>query len=284
MLHQAGYEVTPANYAALVRALLLNKDAISAVEVLLEMESTGQQFMKSIYNKNTKQYSSKEFDVGQYASIKSLLVRAICDENPSSENKNKLDLLYDALLAQQTQHHNHSGDTNKAATTVSSSSSSSSSISSSPSSSMTVDSSGSTAAVSAISSSTSGMMGAVTFKIPRIVLDALVESAGRLNMLDRAFAIFQDYPTVFRVSPDIHSYNSLLAACALNCRGNVQTLLTVLNQMEATNSTSENSNTTGSAAADTVATIACQPNDISYTILIEAMLECNEYRIFDQVN
>jgi hypothetical protein len=53
--------------------------------------------------------------------------------------------------------------------------------------------------------------------IPRIVLDALVESAGLLGMTDRAFATFQEYRTLFHLIPDIHAYNSLLAGVSF-CR------------------------------------------------------------------
>jgi len=53
--------------------------------------------------------------------------------------------------------------------------------------------------------------------VPRIVLNALIEAAGKMGLTDRAFATFQEYRTLFHLVPDIHAYNSLLAGVS-HCR------------------------------------------------------------------
>ena len=96
--------------------------------------------------------------------------------------------------------------------------------------------------------------------VPRIALDAIIEAAGRFNiqflfnanavifmksklfvcykrqdLTDRAFATFAEYPTLFKVEPDVHSYNALLTASAASRVPNVHTLLSIFQDMEVRN-------------------------------------------------
>jgi pentatricopeptide repeat protein len=103
--------------------------------------------------------------------------------------------------------------------------------------------------------------------VPRIALDAIVESSGRLDITDRAFATFQEYKGLFNIQPDIHSYNSLLASCAYARNINMHTLLSVFQDLD----------------IDAANGLNCKPNSTSFTLLIEAMVDSNDFRVFDAV-
>jgi hypothetical protein len=113
-------------------------------------------------------------------------------------------------------------------------------------------------------------------KIPRIVLDSIVEAAGKLDLTDRAFATFQEYTNLFLITPDIHSYNSLLAsvACARNI--NMLTLLSVFQDIEDAENKSKESD-------QKLEKVDLKPNSTSYTLLFEAMVDSNDFRVFDAV-
>ncbi len=68
--------------------------------------------------------------------------------------------------------------------------------------------------------------------VPRLALDAIVEATGRLDLNDRSFATFEEYEPVFGVRPDIHSFNALLASCACARSVNMDTLLSIFQQIE----------------------------------------------------
>jgi pentatricopeptide repeat protein len=92
-------------------------------------------------------------------------------------------------------------------------------------------------------------------QVPSIILNAMIDGTGKLNLLDRGFATLQEYEPVFKVTPDIESYNSLLHATAKSRSPKVTVLLSLLQQMEENNIT---------------------PNNISYSILIECMIDNND--------
>lgn len=102
--------------------------------------------------------------------------------------------------------------------------------------------------------------------VPRIALDAIVEASGRLDMTDRAFATFREYKGLFNIHPDIHSYNSLLASCAYARNINMHTLLSVFQDLD-----------------DAVEGVNSKPNSTSFTLLIEAMVDSDDFRVFDAV-
>lgn len=256
MLRDAGFEPTVSNYAALVRALLLSKDIISATEVLQEMERVGVAFTHTVEGPHGPR---TEFNVGQYSTIKALLVDALTGSHLDAEGdrdkqffmgKQLIDTLYTALVEQVR------------------------------------------SARSAEASEGGDAAAAPQVMLaPRIVLDALVEASGRLGMADRAFAIFQDYNNLFDVTPDIHSYNSLLSACAVQRKVNMNAIFTVFQELEASCPPSryeEVVQATAGAEGDgegeaAAAVPTSKANGQSFTILMEAMTACRELRVFEQV-
>jgi len=98
--------------------------------------------------------------------------------------------------------------------------------------------------------------------VPRIILDALVEAAGALNLPERAFAVFQEYEPLFKVAPDVSSYNALLAACAAQRQINISVIFSIFQEME------------GKVA----------PNRESFDILLYAMGVCKSFDIYEQVS
>ena len=90
----------------------------------------------------------------------------------------------------------------------------------------------------------------------------MVEAAGRLHQLDRAFATFQEYLPLFGVRPDIHSFNALLRACSAGHTVNMHTLLSVLEDIEAH---------------------GCTANSLSFGLLLEGMCRTCDFRVLDDV-
>ncbi len=52
------------------------------------------------------------------------------------------------------------------------------------------------------------------YKVPRIMLHAIIMASGYLGLQDRAFATFQELESLFAVERDVHTYNALLWANA----------------------------------------------------------------------
>ena len=124
--------------------------------------------------------------------------------------------------------------------------------------------------------------------MPRLVLDGIVEAAGRLGMNDRAFATFQEYRTLFGVTPDIHSYNSLLAACVHTSpaqpRINMDVIFSVFQEIETAASAANVE--AASRESSSFGAVGCgmsKPNSRSFSLLIDAMVECKEFRVFGQI-
>jgi hypothetical protein len=71
-----------------------------------------------------------------------------------------------------------------------------------------------------------------TRKIPAIALNSVITAAGRVGHVDRAFATFQEYKSVFGLEYDVHSYNALLGACAMSKNPKVMAILAIIQDME----------------------------------------------------
>lgn len=106
-------------------------------------------------------------------------------------------------------------------------------------------------------------------KIPRLVLDVMVEAFGRVDLTDRSFEIFQDYVSVFNVVPNIHSYNSLLASVACARMVNIRTLLTVFQEIETPSVMNSNN--------------PYKPDSKSFSILFEAIADTNDFQVLDDI-
>jgi hypothetical protein len=72
------------------------------------------------------------------------------------------------------------------------------------------------------------------FKVPPLILNAVIMAAGQTGHVDRAFATFGEYESLFGSVPDKHAYNALLWSVA-KTRGPrlpMDTLFNVLQDME----------------------------------------------------
>ncbi len=116
--------------------------------------------------------------------------------------------------------------------------------------------------------------------VPRIALDAIVETSGRLDLNDRAFATFLEYQPVFRLQPDIHSYNALLASCGYARTVVMHTMLSVFEKIDQSNSSSSDPLVDGNQL---LLTAPCKPNEQSFSLLLEAMVDSGDFRVFDEV-
>ena len=96
------------------------------------------------------------------------------------------------------------------------------------------------------------------YKVPQIVLNALIVAAGRLNQLDRAFATFQEYRSLFGHKQDIHAFNALLQAIAYSRFPSVSNQLTIMEDLVAA---------------------GYQPSDESFSILLSTMSETGEMMV-----
>lgn len=336
MLRTAGFEPSVNNYAALVRALLLSRDVISATEVLQEMDRVGITFTHTIAAPGGGTRSV--FNERQYLTLKALLVEALA-ARPTPESgddrdqqffmaKQLIDTLYTALAEQARAARNADGgsvadfvpapttggtygdDTVAEASLAAEEEMTGERSDGEKMTEAAADADGPTASVDA---------GAGAAVVPRIVLDALVEASGNLGMADRAFAIFQDYHSLFDVTPDIHSYNSLLTACAKQRKVNMNAIFTVFQELEAScpsrcdddmeysynNQQQQDISQTqdagavggveagmegeGQERAVVDAEVPSPPapvskaNGQSFSILFEAMTACRDLRVFDQV-
>jgi len=91
--------------------------------------------------------------------------------------------------------------------------------------------------------------------VPRMTLNAVIMAAGRMGQIDRSFATFKEYKTLFNCDPDIHAYNALLFACASFRDSNVNTLLSIFQDME---------------------TAGVNPDAVSFSILLQSMADCQD--------
>lgn len=105
-------------------------------------------------------------------------------------------------------------------------------------------------------------------RVPRVVLDAMVIAFGRLNMHDRAFAIFQEYEPLFKVQPNLHSYNSLLHATTLASSCTTKHVFVLFETMENLGKTQP----------------ALAPDATSYSTLINYLITARENSLADQLS
>jgi len=91
--------------------------------------------------------------------------------------------------------------------------------------------------------------------VPRMTLNAVIMAAGRMGQIDRSFATFKEYKTLFNCDPDIYAYNALLFACASFRDSNVNTLLSIFQDME---------------------TAGVSPDAVSFSILLQSMADCQD--------
>jgi len=93
------------------------------------------------------------------------------------------------------------------------------------------------------------------YLVPRMALNSIIMAAGHMGQIDRAFATFQEYESLFDMKYDLHSYNALLWASAKHRNARVNTLLTIIQEMEDK---------------------GFRPNGYSFSILLESMSETGE--------
>lgn len=106
-----------------------------------------------------------------------------------------------------------------------------------------------------------------THPVPIILLDAVIETCGKMGMMDRAFATLEEYQSYFKVKPTIESYNSMLHACLHSPTNTLQQMLSIFQDLESKSKTDP----------------ALSPNALSFQYLIKAVHGVKEYNILDQI-
>jgi len=91
--------------------------------------------------------------------------------------------------------------------------------------------------------------------VPPMTLNAVIMAAGRMGQIDRSFATFKEYKSLFNLDVDVHAYNALLFACSSFRDSNVGTLLSVLQDMDSA---------------------GISPNSVSFSILLQTMADCED--------
>lgn len=223
MLRDASFEATTSDYACLLRALLLSKDLASVTEVLQEMGRQGLSFTHEVYDEWGRN-STTEVHTRQFIQFRSLLVDSIAGTREERWHRSESDLEQGRAMLDGLYY--ALVENARAASTE------------------------------------HAAGGSAPPPVPRIILDALVEAAGALNLPERAFAVFQEYEPLFKVVPDVSSYNALLAACAAQRQINISVIFSIFQEME------------GKVA----------PNRESFDILLYAMGVCKSFEIYEQVN
>jgi hypothetical protein len=243
MLRESGLEPTGTHYYYLVRALLAGQDVVSAIEALQEMESLGVSCFS--YADSTASGVAR-FDYDKYQSIKSMLVESIAgprhgqgkfrEEGRTAGGKQQLESLYFALVEQVRASKGAAAEAGEA---------------------------------SAESAAVAG--GAARTSPPRVVLDALIESAGYLGLVNKSFSMFQECASLFNVTPDINTYNALLAATSARNSGTMTAVFSVFQDIEAT-------------CFPLPGVRGSRGQDHAFSILLEALVARKEFRILDQVS
>jgi hypothetical protein len=73
-------------------------------------------------------------------------------------------------------------------------------------------------------------------KVPAAALNTVISAAGRMGQIDRSFATFDEYNTIFGLEHNVHSYNSLLRAMRYHKFPQLPNCMSILQQMEVMNS------------------------------------------------
>jgi hypothetical protein len=237
MLRESGLEPTGTHYFYLVRALLAGQDVVSAIEALQEMESLG---VSCFTYADSAGQGVASFDFDRYQSIKSMLAESIAGPRHGvgkfkEEGKTaggKQQL--EALYFALVEQ---------------------------------VRASKSAAAEAGVESTAT----AARTSPPRVVLDALIESAGYLGLVNKSFSMFQECSSLFSVAPDINTYNALLAATSARNSGTMTAVFSVFQDIEA-------------SCFPLPGVRGSRGQDHSFSILIEALVARKEFRILDQVS
>ena len=98
--------------------------------------------------------------------------------------------------------------------------------------------------------------------IPRLLVNAIIIAAGKMGQLDRSFATFQEYHTVFGLIPDLHAYNALLAAISLSKIPNINAMFPIFQDIE---------------------DAGFKPNGLSYSYLLNVMVETNNLDGYEEI-
>ena len=79
-------------------------------------------------------------------------------------------------------------------------------------------------------------------RVPVLAFNAVIGASGRLGLLDRGFATFQEKQAIFGLGPPKRStYNALLAAVASSYQPNVMSMLSIMGDMDANGVAPDNS-------------------------------------------
>jgi len=101
-----------------------------------------------------------------------------------------------------------------------------------------------------------------TNNVPILIVNSIIIAYGKIFKPDQAFATFQEYKTLFGMTPDILTYNSLLLAVSFNPRIATSTMLQIFEDME-----------NNSIKAD----------DTSFSLLVENMMDNNNLDSLDAI-
>jgi len=99
-------------------------------------------------------------------------------------------------------------------------------------------------------------------RVPMIVLNGLIMSVGRHGQMDRAFATFEELPTVFGRKPDIFTFNSLLYAICFSISPRIKYMIPIFEEMESH---------------------GVQPDSFSFSYLMLTMADTAELEGFDDL-
>jgi len=101
-----------------------------------------------------------------------------------------------------------------------------------------------------------------TENVPIMILNSIIIAYGRIYKPDQAFATFQEYKTLFGMTPDILTYNALLLAVSYNARIETSTVLQIFEDMENNN---------------------VKADDMSFSLLIDNMVDNNNLDSLDAI-
>ena len=99
-------------------------------------------------------------------------------------------------------------------------------------------------------------------RVPMVVLNGLIMSVGRHGQMDRAFATFEELPTVFGREPDIFTFNSLLYAICFSISPRIKYMIPIFEEMESH---------------------GVQPDSLSFSYLMLTMADTAELEGFDDL-
>ena len=100
-------------------------------------------------------------------------------------------------------------------------------------------------------------------KVPKLAVNAIILSCGRLSKVDKAFATFQEYDLIFKLGqPKRSTFNSLLGAVARSSAPSSLGMLSVMQDMDDAN-----------AAAVAKGSSAVTPDSLTHALLLEVLAQ-----------